>query len=257
MVRAEATPMSRRRGPQRAGGTRQFLAFAVTALAHGVVFAALWFYVHPETLPKPPPVLYLTLERLRPPPPLPEPEIKPPPPPVPLIAEPPEIVIKPVEKPKKPAPAPAPALAVPLPPADTGPPVHYFGSGPGAGSGAGTSTLGSNAGDGIGRLAPSDYDGRVKARIMANKVFPMAAQLKRQECVITYSVTIDRSRHMIAHHIDPCLYPMINEAAEAAIVKAGNAGDFDPPDNGAETRVVHGSLPYHLEIQLPPVPAQR
>ncbi|MEI9984990.1 MAG: energy transducer TonB [Aliidongia sp.] len=91
----------------------------------------------------------------------------------------------------------------------------------GAGAGSAASGLGSAAGDGIARHAPSDYADKVKARVLANKVFPMEAQLKGQECVITYSVTVDRAGHMIAHHIDPCPYPLVNAAAEAAILKSG------------------------------------
>jgi outer membrane biosynthesis protein TonB len=217
-------------------------------LGHVVLLAALWILVRPESLPKPQEVFYLTLDRPKPKPPEPvKPEIVPPPAPLPQIAE------APVLPPPKPVKKPAPAPAAHPPPADDGPPVHYFGAAPGSGTGAVASGLG-GAGDGIARHAPSDYDGKVKARILANKVFPMAAQLKRQECVITYSITVDRTGHMIAHHIDPCLYPLVNEAAEATILKSG---PFDPPENGAATRIVYGSLPYHLEISPPPGSARR
>jgi protein TonB len=215
-------------------------------LGHAGILAALLIFNHRSTISKPPPVFYLTLDHPRPPPaPIKPPEIEPPPVAPPKIIPLPTAPQKPAEKPKKPAAAASP------PAADTGPPVHFLTPG-GAGTGSVASGLGS--GDGGARHAPTDYADKVKARIVANKVFPMAAQLLRQECVITYSVTIDRTGRMIAHHIDPCLYPMVNEAAEAAILKAG---PYDPPENGAETRVVYGSLPFHLEIQLPPVPARR
>jgi len=233
------------RMPKRAAGPGRFLVFGVIVLAHAALVTAL-VLMRPPPHAKEPPIFYLTLERPPPPPPPPEPpkpEIKPPPAAAPQLAEAP----KPVERPRKPPPA------AHTPPADDGPPVHYFTPGAGAGTGSAASGLGT-VGDGIVRRAPSDYADKVKARILANKVFPMEAQLKRQECVITYSVTVDRTGHMIAHHIDPCLYPLVNAAAEAAILKSG---PYEPPENGAETRVVYGSLPFHLEIQLPPVPARR
>jgi outer membrane biosynthesis protein TonB len=233
--------------PRRASGPRRFLAFGVTLLGHAGILAALLIAGHRSTILKPPPIFYLTLDQPRPPPePVKPPAIEPPPAaPAPKIVQLPPAPQKPAEKPKRPA-------AVPPPAADAGPPVHFFA--PGAGAGTGTIASGLGTGDGGVRHAPTDYADKVKARILAHKVFPMAAQLLRQECVITYSVTIDRTGRMIAHHIDPCLYPMVNEAAETAILKGG---PYEPPENGAETRVVYGSLPFHLEIQLPPVPARR
>jgi protein TonB len=236
----------------RAGGSRQFVAFGVTALVHVAIVIVLLTANDRAARVKREQITYATLQRVQPPPPPPPPEpvkqeIKPPAPiqiPLPEIAEAP----KAVDKPSKPAPAPA---AHPAPPAD-GPPVHYFGGGNGSGT-AVASGLGSG-GDGIARRAPSDYADKVKARILANKVFPVALQLKRLECVVTYSVTVDRSGHMISHHIDPCPYPELNELAEAAILKSG---PFEPPENGAETKIIYGSLPFHIEIQLPPVPARR
>jgi len=245
---AQAKRVILHRPPKRAGGLRRFLAFGLTALGHGTVLMLLLFFAHPAERTKPPSVFYLTLDHPRALPEPVRPEIKPPPAPLPQIAQPVQAPPKPVPKPRKPAPAPAAP-----PPADTGPPVHYFAPGGGAGTGIVASGLGSDSA-GIARHAPSDYADKVKARILAHKVFPMEAQLKRQECVITYSVTIDRTGRMIAHHIDPCLYPMVNDAAEAAIL---NSGPYEPPENGAETRIVYGSLPFHLEIQLPPVPARR
>jgi outer membrane biosynthesis protein TonB len=238
------------RAPFRAGGSRQFMAFGMTVLVHvGIVIVLLAMNDRAARL-KREQITYVTFDRVQPPPPPPpppppKPELKPAVPiPVPQIAEAP----KPADKPRKPAPGPA---AHPAPPAD-GPPVIIIGGGQGSGS-AVASGLGTG-GDGVARRAPSDYADKVKARILANKVFPVALQLKRLECVVTYSVTVDRSGHMIAHHIDPCPYPEINALAEAAILKSG---PFDPPENGAETRMVYGSLPYHTEIQLPPVPARR
>lgn len=236
------------RAPKRAGGPRRFLAFGVVLLVHVALGVAIVTLKQPLSRPRPEHVLYLNPDVLKPPPPPPEPvkpEVKPPP--VPQVAEAPKLV----EKPRKPAPAPAPR---PAPPAESGPPVHYFGSALGAGAGSAASGLGSAAGDGIARHAPSDYADKVKARVLANKVFPMEAQLKGQECVITYSVTVDRAGHMIAHHIDPCPYPLVNAAAEAAILKSG---PYEPPENGADTRIVYGSLPFHLEIQRPPVHPSR
>lgn len=231
------------RAPKRAGGLRHPLAFGITILIHVAIGAALLLTKQPVMRPLVEHVLYLA-PPAPPPPPPPEPvkpEITPPEPAKPQVAEAP----KPVAAPRKPAPAAAPPAA--KPPANDGPPVHYFGGGPSAGTGVAASGLGS-AGDGVARHAPSDYAEKVKARILANKVFPMEAQLKGQECVITYTVTVDKTGQMIAHHIDPCLYPLVNQAAEQAILKSG---PYDPPENGAETRVVYGSLPFHLEIQLP------
>jgi periplasmic protein TonB len=239
------------RAPKRAGGLRHPLAFGITILIHVALGAALLLLKQPVIRPLVEPVLYLAPpEPPRPPPPPPEPvkpEIKPPEPVTPQLTEAP----KPIETPRKPAPAAA-APPAARPPASDGPPVHYFG-GPGAGAGVATSGLGS-VGDGMSRHAPSDYAEKVKARILANKVFPMEAQLKRQECVVTYSVTVDKAGQMIAHHIDPCPYPLVNQAAEQAILKSG---PYEPPENGADTRIVYGTLPFHLEIQLPPVHPSR
>jgi len=130
------------RAPNRAGGPRQFLAFGVTLLGHIAIVVALFTLMRPPLRPAPERVVYVTPEALQPPPPgSPKPETKPPPAPVPV----PQIVEapKPVEKPRRPAPAPA---AHP-PPSESGPSVHYFGSGPSAGSAA-ASGLGS-AGDGV------------------------------------------------------------------------------------------------------------
>jgi protein TonB len=228
------------RAPKRASGLRHPLAFGITILIHVALGVALLMLKQPAVRPLVEHVLYLAPPAAPPPPPEPiEPEIKPPDPVKPQLAEAP----KSVEKPRKPVPAPPAAK----PPSDAGPPVHYFGAAPGSDTGVAASGLGS-LGDGVSRHAPSDYAEKVKSRILANKVFPMEAQLKGQECVVTYSVTVDRAGQMIAHHIDPCPYPLVNQAAEAAILKSG---PYEPPENGAETRVVHGSLPFHLEIQRP------
>lgn len=240
------------RPPQRQrDGSRQAAVFGVVVLAHIGAFAALW-YLKPDVLPKPPEIFYLTLDRLtKPPPPPPPPiklELKPVElPPLAAMSPPPLNVIE--DKPQKLPTSPAPVAKAP--PKDDGPPVQYFAPGASAGTGHVTSALGT-VGDGVARRAPSDYDGKIKSRIQAAKVFPMPAQLQRQECVIPYSVTIDKSGKMIAHHIDPCLYPLINQAAEEAIVKAAAAGAFEAPENGQETKVVYGSLPFHLEIKFPP-----
>jgi hypothetical protein len=234
------------RPPGRAGGPRRLLALGLTALGHGAVLVLLLFSAHPVERQKPPGIFYLTLDHPRPPPEPVRPEIKPPPAPQIVRAE--QALPLPAPKPRKPAPVPAAPK-----PADDGPPVHYFPPGGGAGAAGAASVLGSDPGAAV-RHAPSDYADKVKARIVAHKVFPMEAQLKRQECVITYSVTIDSAGHMIAHHIDPCLYPLVNEAAEAAIV---NSGPYEPLENGAGSRIIYGSLPFHLEIRLPPVAARR
>ena len=239
--------MIQHRGYQRASGPRQALAFTATVIGHVALGAALWFWANPIARPKPPDIFYISVDPLRPkPPPEPvKPEVKPPE--TPQVAEAP----KPVERPRRPTPVPVPHAAAP--PADSGPPVHYFGQGAGAGSGAVVSGLGAGN-DGTGHHAVSDYADKVKARILANRAFPITLQMKGLECVVTYSVTVDRSGHVIAHHIDPCPYAELNALAEAAIEKAG---PFEPPENGAEQRVVYGSLPFHLEIQRPGAQVRR
>ncbi len=221
------------RAPKRAGGLRHPLAFGITILIHVALGAALLLLKQPAIRPLVEHVLYLAPPMPPPPPPEPvKPEIKTQEPAAPRVAEAP----KPVETPHRPPP-------IIKPPASDGPPVHYLGGG----ANVATSGLGS-AGDGVARHAPSEYAEKVKARIMANKVFPMEAQLKGQECIVTYTVTVDRSGRMTAHHIDPCPYPLVNQAAEQAILKSG---PYDPPEAGAETRTIYGSLPFHLEIQRP------
>ena len=230
---------------QRAAGPRQALAFTLTLLGHVGLGTALWFWVTPIARPKPPDVFYITVDPLLPkPPPEPvKPDVKPPE--TPQVAEAP----KPVERPRRPTPAPRPAV----PPADNGPPVHYFLPGAGAGSSGVASGLGAGN-DGTGHHAVSDYADKVKARILANRTFPVPLQMRGLECVVTYSVTVDRSGQMIAHHIDPCPYAELNALAEAAIQKSG---PFEPPENGAAQRVIYGSMPFHLEIQRPAGQARR
>lgn len=239
--------MIQHRGYQRASGPRQALAFTATVIGHVALGAALWFWANPIARPKPPDIFYISVDPLRPkPPPEPvKPEVKPPE--TPQVAEAP----KPVERPRRPTPVPVPHAAAP--PADSGPPVHYFGQGVGAGSGAVASGLGAGN-SGAGHHPVSDYADRVKARILANRVVPPAVQKRRLECVVTYSVTIDRTGRMIAHQIDPCPYAELNAAAEATLVKSA---PFDPPDPGTQQKVIFGSLPVHSEVLLPPAQAER
>ncbi len=123
----------------------------------------------------------------------------------------------------------------------TAPPTNHFGAATDAGlgldvaaaSGGGAGTRGSLAG----------FEAAVRARVLAGKRQPTLAWDRRNTCVVNYRVTVTSSGGLADFSIDPCAIPEINEAARTAI---RHAAPFPrPPDLGAATAEVHGTLIFH------------
>jgi protein TonB len=123
-----------------------------------------------------------------------------------------------------------------------GPPVAHFGAGSGD-EGLGVEAATSAGGGKRGRGSLGDFDAAVRAAILAKKHQPFLAADRRQECVINYTVTVARDGSLAGASIDPCAEPEINDAANAAIRAA--APFAPPPDLGAVTYTVHGTLIFH------------
>jgi protein TonB len=123
----------------------------------------------------------------------------------------------------------------------TAPPANHFGAATDAGlgldvaaaSGGGAGTRGSLAG----------FEAAVRARVLAGKRQPTLAWDRRNTCVVNYRVTVTSAGTLADFSIDPCAIPEINEAARTAI---RHAAPFPrPPDLGAATAEVHGTLIFH------------
>ena len=83
----------------------------------------------------------------------------------------------------------------------------------------------------------------MRTRILAAKHQPTLAWDRRNTCVVTYRVLVTDSGALAGFSIDPCAVPEINQAARDAIA---HAGPFPrPPDLGASTTEVHGSMIFH------------
>jgi outer membrane biosynthesis protein TonB len=123
-----------------------------------------------------------------------------------------------------------------------GPPASHFGTATGD-AGLGVQVATTTGGGTRARGSLGDFDAAVKRAILARKVQPTLAWDVRQTCVVGYSVTIARGGALAGFKIDPCAISEINHAAEAAIRQA--APFADPPDLGASTYTVHGSLIFH------------
>ena len=241
-------PLSRR---LRLGG-----AFFASLAAHAALF--FWLLAVTVGVPTkaPPQPVLLELVRLPPPPP-------PPPPPPQPIAEPPPEPVKPVKRappvrrlPEKPAPMPVeepppppPAIAAPKV-VEAPPPGHAFSlrdddwapAVPVTGSGKGP------------RRVPPVYADEVKSRIIAKIDYPPDAlypkpkgfkgdpEVLRRQCTIPYEITVDRNGRMTSHSIEPCGDPLLDAAAEAALLKAGPFPP--PPELGADHYVIYGSANF-------------
>ncbi len=172
------------------------------------------------------------------PPPPPPPPIQPKLPPPDLLPVPiPEIA---VAQPPPPPSGRAPRAIVRVGP--TGPPVSHFGAASGdAGLGVAAATSGAGGARGRGNLG--DFETAVKRAILSRKVQPVLAWDRRNTCVVNYTASIARDGSLAGLQIDPCAIAEINEAARAAIREA--APFPPPPDLGARTYSVHGTLIFH------------
>jgi protein TonB len=120
-----------------------------------------------------------------------------------------------------------------------GPPVSHFGSASGdAGLGIDAATTSGGGAGSRGSLA--DFEAEVKRAVLSQKRQPALAWDRRNTCVVNYAVTISRSGALAGLSIDPCGVPEINQAAQDAIRAA--APFSLPPDLGAATTTVHGTL---------------
>ncbi len=107
------------------------------------------------------------------------------------------------------------------------------------------------------RRVPNGYADDVKSRIVAKIEYPPDAIYKlpknfkgdprtlRRQCTIPYEIVVDRSGRMISHHIESCDDPVLDAAAEAALLKAGPF--TPPPDLGAEQYVIYGSANFRID----------
>ena len=167
----------------------------------------------------------------------------PPPPPIKPLLPPPELL-----------PVPIPEIAVAPPPPSssapraivrvgpTGPPLSHFGAASGdAGLGVAVATTGAGGARGRGNLG--NFEAAVKRAILSRKVQPVLAWDRRNTCVVNYTASIARDGSLAGMQIDPCAIAEINDAARTAIREA--APFPPPPDLGARTYNVHGTLIFH------------
>jgi outer membrane biosynthesis protein TonB len=94
-----------------------------------------------------------------------------------------------------------------------------------------------------GRGSLGDFEAAVKRAVLRRKVQPALAWDRRNTCVINYTVSVARDGSLAGLSIDACAIPEINEAARNAIREA--APFPPPPDLGAPTYDVHGTLIFH------------
>jgi protein TonB len=148
-------------------------------------------------------------------------------------------------------PVPIPEVNLPPPPTQSsapraiirvGPPVAHFGAANGdAGLGLDVATT---SGGGVrGRGSLGDFEAAVKRAVLRRKVQPALAWDRRNTCVINYTVSVARDGSLAGLSIDACAIPEINDAARNAIREA--APFPPPPDLGAATYDVHGTLIFH------------
>jgi TonB family protein len=82
----------------------------------------------------------------------------------------------------------------------------------------------------------------VKQRIEAAKTYPPGLAHMWNECVVSYSVTIDRNGALLDYKLWRCGDPFLDSAARAAILMAA---PFPlPPNFGGSQYTVFGSLVF-------------
>ncbi len=103
--------------------------------------------------------------------------------------------------------------------------------------------VGTTSGGGAGsRGTLAGFEAAVRASVLAGKRQPTLAWNRRNTCVVNYRVTVARGGGLAGYAIDPCAVPEINQAARDAISHASLPA---PPDLGASSYEVHGSLIFH------------
>lgn len=222
----------------------RLLVILVSLALHGALLVWLLSADLHQPLPEQPQAIAVQMVELPVPVPEPEPEPEPPEP---------EPIPEPEPEPAPPPPVKAPVVkkAAPPPRAPTksaGPPVHAFGANS---DWAAPSTPAAPQASSRSRQVPSGYADTVKNRVIANLKRPEGAVYKpppgykgdpadlKRKCHISYEITLDSSGKMLSYEIDPCGDPLLDAAAEQAVLKAG---PFPPPPNqGAARYTVYGT----------------
>ena len=120
-------------------------------------------------------------------------------------------------------------------------PASHFGAA--SDGGLGLDVAAGSGGGAAARGTLAAFEAGVRARVLAAKRQPSLAWDRRNTCVVNYRVTVGRSGALAGFSIDPCGVPEINAAARTAIQ---SAGPFPPPpDLGAASSEVHGTLIFH------------
>ena len=173
------------------------------------------------------------------------PAVRPPPPPppriLPLLADAAPMAV-PVPEIRLAAPPPVQAMA-PRAVTRAAParPASHFGAATDSGLGMDVAAA-SGGGAGV-RGSLGGFEAAVRRQVLAAKRQPALAWDRRNTCVVNYTVRVSRSGGLAGLSIDPCAIPEINAAAREAIRAA--APFPPPPDLGAATAEVHGSLIFH------------
>ncbi len=120
-------------------------------------------------------------------------------------------------------------------------PAGHFGAA--SDSGLGLDVAAGSSGGAGARGGLAAFEAAVRARVLAAKHQPSLGWDRRNTCVVNYRLSVSRSGALAGFSIDPCGVPEINEAARTAL---RNAGPFPPPpDLGAASSEVHGTLIFH------------
>lgn len=118
--------------------------------------------------------------------------------------------------------------------------MHFGAAGSAAGLGLNLGTPSSGSANGHGSMG--DFDDAVKRRIQEAKTYPPGLPYTWDECVVEYSVTVDRTGQLLDYKLYGCGNPYLDSAARAAIL---TASPFPvPPDFGGSEYTVYGSLVF-------------
>ena len=213
---------------------RRAVAGGAVVLLHALLLAGIVLAPAPFRRILPQTVATLLIQepkRPPPPPPLPQPALAAPPPvnmPVPEIAM--------ATPPALPPPPAAPRVR-----ARSAPPATHFGAATDIGLGLDVATTSGGGAGTRGTLA--SFEAAVRRQVLAGKRQPSLAWDRRNTCVVGYRVTVSRTGTVAGFAIEPCAIPEINAAARTAVAQAGPFPP--PPDLGAATYDVHGTLIFH------------
>ena len=125
--------------------------------------------------------------------------------------------------------------------APNAPPASHFGAS--TSGGLGLDVAASSGGGAGSRGTLAGFEAAVRAKVRAGKRQPTLAWDRRNTCVVNYTVNVTMTGTLAGFSIDPCAIPEINEAARAAI--RDGAPYPAPPNLGATTAEVHGTLIFH------------